>query len=87
MKNSLVPLQHYLYMYPIIFTSYNLSISGKNLTKYHNIKLWKGGGVPITPPSPLYQYVHMVFSQNICTPNYLMYLHLFCKETLSYGFG
>ena len=44
MKKSLVPLQHYLYMYPIIFTSYNLSISGKNLTKYHNIKLWKGGG-------------------------------------------
>ena len=52
MKNSLVPLQHYLYMYPIIFTSYNLSISGKNLTKYHNIKLWKGGGFQSHPPLP-----------------------------------
>ena len=53
MKKSLVPLQHYLYMYPIIFTSYNLSISSKNLTKYHNIKLWKGGGgFQSHPPLP-----------------------------------
>ena len=53
MKKSLVPLQHYLYMYPIIFTSYNLSISGKNVIKYHNIKLWKGGGgFQSQPPLP-----------------------------------
>ena len=52
MKKSLVPLQHYLYMYPKL-TSYNLSISGKNLTKYHNIKLWNGGGGGFQSHPPL----------------------------------